>query len=231
MSERLLAVDTATEICGVAMMVDGETQQEIAIRRGTTHTRHVMGAVDEVLRACRLTPAQIDAFAVTRGPGSFTGLRIGISTVKGLAAAMEKPLVGVSSLAALARQADGDTPLICSLLDARRHEVYWCIYRREPREIQPVVEERVGRAEGIVPYIDDRCQFIGNGIRVSRDLLEPLLRGRACWTAGDRNDLRPSVVARMGWETLRNGGPSEGDTFAPVYLRKSDAELNRRPAS
>lgn len=222
---RMLAVDTASEICGVALAVDGKVGCEIIVHHGTTHTKTVMQAVDAALKSCRLTIAQIDIFAVTQGPGSFTGLRIGISTVKGLAVAMNRPMVGVSSLGVLAHQAAGDTPLVCSLMDARRNEVYWSLYRRRVNGLVPVVAEQVGPAIEIADHIDAECLLIGNGIRTCRLVLEPLLNERAQWAAEEHNGLRPAVLARLGWEKYLEDGGRDVNSVGPVYLRKSDAEL------
>ena len=115
---RLLALDTATETCGIALLVDGGIQAELNFFHGQTHAKHLMSGVEAVLELTGVPLNDIDGFAVTRGPGSFTGLRIGISTVKGLALAMGKPVVGISSLDVLARQADNSQEWICPMIDA-----------------------------------------------------------------------------------------------------------------
>ncbi len=228
MPTRLLAVDTASEICGVALAVDGTVGCELIVNHGGTHTKTVMHAVEAVLKTTRLTIPEIDAYVVTQGPGSFTGLRIGISTVKGMASAMDKPMVGVSSLDVLAHQAPGDTPLVCSLMDARRNEVYWCLYRREAQGVIPLEQAQVGPAKKIARYIDSVCLMIGNGTHAYRHVLEPLLKDRARWIPENDNGLRPSMLARLGWEKFRQGDVEDVNIFSPVYLRKSDAELSHR---
>ena len=223
---KLLAVDTATEICGVALAVDGHVSAELILSSGETHTRCVMGAIQALLSVSGLAVSDIDLFAVTRGPGSFTGLRIGISTVKGLALASGAPMVGISSLDVIAHQAGGGTPLVCALLDARRNEVYWCLYRRDGETLVRQKDERVGRADDIAMYIDDTCLFIGNGVPPYRKVFENCLERRAVFAGPHANSIRPAVMARLAWERYQAGQLDDVSTFAPVYLRKSDAELN-----
>ncbi len=223
----LLAVDTATEICGVALAVDGRVRTELILNNRITHTQSVMSAIDAVLGMAGLCAEDVDAYAVTRGPGSFTGLRIGISTVKGLALATAKPLVGISSLEVLAHQAADRSDLICPVMDARRREVYWTLYQREADRLAAIMTERVGPVADIAPHIGQPCLFIGNGVPPYRSELKNALMYPAVWTENEANDLRPGVLARMAWQRLQDGEISDTRTFAPVYLRKSDAELHR----
>ena len=224
----LLAVDTATEICGVALAVDGRVTGELILSRGETHTRSIMSAVQALLSVGSLQISDIDLFAVTRGPGSFTGLRIGISTVKGLAVATGKPMVGISSLDVVAHQAEGGTALVCPLLDARRNEVYWSLYRRDGEKLVRRQKEQVGRAGDIAEHIDGSCFFIGNGVPPYRTVIESALNRPAVFSIEDNHALRPAVLARLGWAKYQAGRVDDVGTFAPVYLRKSDAELNKK---
>ncbi len=226
MPKCLLAVDTATEICGIALAVDGRIQAELMLSRGITHTQSVLSAIDALLAITGLTAGDLDAYAVTRGPGSFTGLRIGISTVKGLAFATEKPMVGISTLAVLAHQAPGSADLICPMMDARRNEVYWTLYRREKDGLKAIMAERVGPAAEVADAIQEPCQFIGNGVPVYRSVLQQKLTHPAQWAGSAANDLRPAVLAQQAWQQLQEGKTADPRTFEPVYLRKSDAELH-----
>ena len=221
---KLLAVDTATEICGIALAENGRVTAELILDRGETHTRSIMEAVQAVLSADRLRISQIDVFAVTRGPGSFTGLRIGISTVKGLAAAGGKPVVGISSLAVLAHQAAVGTPLVCPLMDARRKEVYWRLYRRNGHLLKPLDKEQVGPAGDIVSAVAESCLFIGNGVAQYRSTIERGLENLAVFAGKNENNIRPAVLAQLAWDRYQTGGWDDLDSFSPVYLRKSDVE-------
>jgi tRNA threonylcarbamoyladenosine biosynthesis protein TsaB len=225
MSRTLLAVDTATQSCGMAIVVDGVVQTELILNHRGTHTKQILAAIDAVLGLSEFSPAQIDAFAVTRGPGSFTGLRIGISTIKGLSLATGKPIIGISSLEVLAHQAGGDVARVCSMIDARRNEIYWCIYRREGGRLTPLTEEQVGPIDNMVRQIDDACVFVGNAVPQYAGQLPQLVRPAVQWAPDADNTIRPAVLADLAWRRFMKGDVDAVGAFAPVYLRKSDAEL------
>lgn len=223
---RLLAIDTATPICGVALANHGSVEAAVSLDIGQTHTRTIMDAIMSIMRFCGIDLQQIDGFAVTQGPGSFTGLRIGISTVKGLAMAMDKPMTGVSTLETLANQAHTECELICPMIDARRGEVYWTLFHRQQGELTTLLPEQVGPAEKALEQIDATCCFIGNGALAYRHTLEPLVHTSGQWVSDDESRLSPAAVARIGWRLFQSGQSIDPALFAPVYLRKSDAEIN-----
>lgn len=228
MSACLLAVDTATEICGVALVVDGLVKAELILNHGVTHTQCVMDAIDTVLSISGTNVDAVDAYAVTRGPGSFTGLRIGISTVKGLALAAGKPIVGVSTLEVLGHQASRDDILVCPMIDARRNELYWRLYRRDHAGLSSLLNEQVGSVDAIADNIDGPCYFIGNGVAQYRSRLKEKLAQPAHWANEALCGIRPSVVGRLAWGRLLEGKIEDLSKFTPIYLRKSDAELSRK---
>ena len=223
---RLLAIDTATSVCGVALAHHGSVEAAVSLDTGQTHTRVIMHTIMSIMRFCGVGLQQIDGFAVTQGPGSFTGLRIGISTVKGLATALDKPMIGVSTLEVLASQAPALCAMICPMIDARRGEVYWALYRRQGGELTTVLPEQVGPAEKAVEQIDCACCFIGNGAMAYRHSIEPLVRAEGHWVSEGESRLDPAAVAQIGWRLFRSGRSIDPALFAPVYLRQSDAEIN-----
>jgi tRNA threonylcarbamoyladenosine biosynthesis protein TsaB len=223
---RLLALDTATEHCGIGLAVDGRIRVELGLAHGQTHARHLMAGVKAVLELAGTRLQEVDAFAVTCGPGSFTGLRIGISTAKGMALALGKPIAGVSSLAVLAHQVDSAQGLICPMIDARRREVYWSLYRKTTTGIEPIEPEQVGPAVRAAEKIDGSCMFVGNGALAYRDILENHLSHPAHWETASNSALRIAWVARLAWQRLEQGESDDVRGLSPVYLRKSDAELN-----
>ena len=227
----LLAIDTATPICGVALAYRGAVEAAVSLDTGQTHTRTIMDTIMSIMRFCQVGLQQIDGYAVTQGPGSFTGLRIGISTVKGLAMAMDKPVAGVSTLEALASQVRPECELICPMIDARRGEVYWTLFRRHQGQLTRLSPEQVGPAEKAVEQIDGRCCFIGNGALAYRHTIEPLVHTSCQWVSEDESRLSPAAVARIGWRLFQSGQSVDPAIFAPVYLRKSDAEINLKNVS
>lgn len=222
---RVLAVDTATPICGVALAHQGAIETAVRLDTGQTHTRTIMDAIASVLRFRGIDLTHVDGFAVTRGPGSFTGLRIGISTVKGLAAATGKPVAGVSTLKTLAIQADTECDLICPMIDARRGEVYWTLYRRREQELIAEVPEQVGPVQEAVRHIDAPCCFIGNGVSACDKTIASLLRFQCHWPTEDDSRLDPSAVAMLGWRMFQADNTQDPADIDPVYLRKSDAQI------
>jgi tRNA threonylcarbamoyladenosine biosynthesis protein TsaB len=227
-SPKILAVDTTTPICGVALYLDSKVPVELILNHGQTHARHLMDAIDAVLKLGYTDVCELDAFAVTQGPGSFTGLRIGISTVKGLALAAGKPVIAVSTLETLAHQAPGGTELICAMIDARRRQVYWALYQQG--ENVPSMPAQCGRAVDVIAHIKAPCCFIGSGSQLYQTEIEPQLKFPSQWVPDHQNHPRPSVVARLaGWKFTKTcyQDPAE---LEPLYLRRSDAEIKHLPA-
>jgi tRNA threonylcarbamoyladenosine biosynthesis protein TsaB len=228
---RILAVDTATEICGIGLSADGRSRMELILDQGMTHTKVLMEGIHALLALAETAPSDLDALAVTRGPGSFTGLRIGISAMKGMAHALGIPLLGVSSLEVLARQApEGDT-LVCPMIDARRREVYWSLYRRSEEGLKQVHPERVGPADDALDEVDAPCLFIGNGARLYTAMLKERRQDAVFMAEIALNIPRPALVASLAEKRMTAGQQEDILQFRPVYLRESDAELGRRNAS
>ncbi len=223
---KILAIDTATPSCSVALVNDDLLLGENTLVNDLTHSRHVMVLIQQVLDMSGVTVSEVDGFAATHGPGTFTGLRIGMSTVKGLADAGDKPVAGVSSLAALAWQADPSL-LICPLIDARRNEVYFAHYRFENGQLKEVTPETVGPLEVAIRDIETPCCFIGSGASLYDDFIRQRLGRLAIFATCFQNTIRASTVAHLARERLANYDPgSDRDRFLPYYLRPSDAEIH-----
>jgi tRNA threonylcarbamoyladenosine biosynthesis protein TsaB len=173
---RILAVDTATTSCSVAIVDNTSLLSEFTLAKEETHSKHLMDMIKEALRMSGLNFSDLDGFAVTRGPGSFTGLRIGISTIKGLVVASEKPVVGVSSLEALALQVSYSRDLICPILDARRGEVYFSRYRFLNGHLKKQTKERVAPPDQAVEDLNESCLFVGNGALLYKEMTNETFR-------------------------------------------------------
>jgi tRNA threonylcarbamoyladenosine biosynthesis protein TsaB len=225
---RILAIDTATQICGVALRVGERTAVELTIDHGQTHARYLMEAVQSTLKLGGLSIDEVDGLAVTCGPGSFTGLRIGISTVKGMALASGKPVVGISTLHALAIQADWGGEIVCPMIDARRQEVYWSMFRRKGGALELFEPEQVGPLASLLERLDRPCAFIGSGAHAYRDILGTTPNALLPM-AEARHQLRPGAVAQLAGARFAQGRSDDLDSLGPVYLRPSDAEVNRGP--
>lgn len=229
---KVLALDTATPSCSVAV-VDGETLLcELNQGPRRTHSGHLMPLIEAALRMAGLDSVQaIDGFGITRGPGSFTGLRIGISTLKGLAMGTGKPVAGVSSLEALARGVLFCPYPVYALLDARKQEVYAAGFRWIADRLEPMGDERVCSAEAAVAEIRETALFLGNGALLYQDRIRQLLGERARFAPYPFHAVRASMVARMAARRLRAGQADGLSQLVPRYLRRSDAQIHFKPAS
>ena len=222
---KILAVDTATRSCSAAVTDRGMLLAELTVVNGRTHSRHLMSIIDSVIEMAELEIEQLDGFAATIGPGSFTGLRIGISTIKGLAYALQKPVVGISSLDALAWQCNQTPLLICALIDARKKEVYSCRYRFINQEMIKEASEQVASPADSVQGIQEPCVFVGNGAMLYRELIIDELRDLAIFADNSRNFIRASTIAELGLSKIEQEPAADAKILVPQYIRKSDAEL------
>jgi len=224
---RVLAVESATLSGGVALLDDDHLLGEITLNIAITHSERLMSAVDRLMTDCGLAPADLDGLAVSVGPGSFTGLRVGLATVKALAMALDLPVAPVPTLDALAsRLPFADAP-VCPILDARKGEVYFSLYRwsgdgmaREWDYLALAPESAAARLEA--PVI-----LLGDGIDACRPWLDRLGDGARVAPAAQRLP-SAAVVAELGLAALASGAGVGAEALAPFYLRPSEAELKAR---
>lgn len=226
---KILAVDTATKTCALSIVDNDQLVAEINIDQGKTHARILMKAIDDMLSAARLRTTDMDAFAVTIGPGSFTGLRIGLATVKGLAFSGGKPVAGISTLDALAAPFRDNAEQICAMLDARRGEVYTAIYRSGASGMISIMPARAAFPEQVLEQFRKTTSgpvvFAGDGALLYKDQITAGLGDRACFAEAGQHAIRASVVGKLGMEQIINGKPFDAFTLVPLYLRRSDAEI------
>lgn len=222
---KILAVDTATKSCSVAIVDKKLLLAEMTVVNEQTHTKHLLEMISLVIKHSGLKLADLNGFAVTRGPGSFTGLRIGISSVKGLATAQGKPIVGVSSLDVLARQVSFSPYLISSLIDARRDEVYSSRYRYKDGKLKKEGKEQAVSPEDAIEEINEPCIFVGSGAVLYRKAIKDKLGEYAYFVQAYENTIRASKVASLSMDRFENDDTDDVETFVPNYLRKSDAQL------
>jgi tRNA threonylcarbamoyladenosine biosynthesis protein TsaB len=228
---RLLAVETSTMTGAVALLEGGGVVAESRVSVAITHGERLMAAIDGVLRGARWELADVDAFAVALGPGSFTGLRIGVSTVKGLAFATGRPVIGVPTLDALAWTLPFCAYPVCPVLDAKKNEVYAGLYRtlegrlevlESPRAVPPVTLAEELRDTTAGPLV-----FVGDAIAPFATVLAEILGTRArLGPAGLRLPSAVTVGELGGW-ALDRGESADPASLVPLYLRPSEAELAR----
>lgn len=228
MGMRILALDTTGDGCSVAVTENRGLVAEINFNKKETHSRHLMGIIDDVLKMASLTVRDMDGFAVSRGPGSFTGLRIGLSTIKGLAFVTDKPLVGVSSLEALAMGVTCPDLPICALIDARKNEVYMACYRVERGRLVTEIPAVAVGADALCETIRTRTVFVGTGLGVFGETIKEKLGDLAVFMPPSFHSIRASHVAELSFERFDSATTDSTELLTPHYIRKSDAELNRR---
>jgi tRNA threonylcarbamoyladenosine biosynthesis protein TsaB len=223
---KILSLDTATQSCSVAIVDDESLLVEFTIINNQTHSRHLMDLINTVCSTTNLKLVDLDGFAVTIGPGSFTGLRIGISTIKGLAFSLGKPVVGVSSLDILAWQCAQSAFLICPLLDARKKEVYSCRYRFVNNELIKDGSEKVTSLVEAVRGIREPSIFVGNAVKLYRENISAELGDLAHFAAWDQHSIRASSIARLSMAGFYRQKTDDVSLLTPQYIRKPDAEIN-----
>lgn len=227
LSELILTVATATPTGSVALTRGEELLGEWVLKPAGSHSDFLIPAIDDILSRTGVVIEEIDAFAAVIGPGAFTGLRVGVSTVKGLAQATGKPVIPVSSLKTLAMQAhDHDLP-VCVMLDARKGEVYSALFQWRngfPELLEP---EQVASPEAVLESIHGNTVFIGDGCRAYRTLIVRHCAGRARFVSWVSNPLRASSAAVLALDLFRNGESVSPLELTPVYIRLSEAELNQ----
>lgn len=225
---KILAVDTATQHCSVSVCLDLALLAETTLFRRQTHSKHLLEMIHQAVSMSGVKLSEIDVFAITRGPGSFTGLRIGLSCVKGLAYALNKPVVSVSTLEILATQAvvtgSNNHLLICPLLDARKNEVYFAGFEYRNNKLVKATSEMVLPPEKLAIHMDGPCFFIGDGAILYKDILSNTFKNAAFFAPQQQNYIRAHTVALIAFERFKIGDTDDLSSLVPQYIRKSDAE-------
>ena len=226
----VLAIDTATPCSSVALtrgdVCQGELVASLSLNSKITHSRRLLTGIDWLLAENNIDSADIDGLAVGLGPGSFTGLRIAMATVKGLAVAMAKPLLGISTLDALALNCSGGKPL-CALIDARKKEVYRRWYLQDKLGVyRPHGNIAALTPQDLVQEVMESSLFVGDGLLSYGEMLKETLGDLL--VMAPRTLLHPSAVA-IGFlccEQLERGELLDLESAVPLYVRASDAELS-----
>jgi tRNA threonylcarbamoyladenosine biosynthesis protein TsaB len=210
----------------VGLIDDGKVISDYLLNIPVTHSERLLGAIEMVLREARWSIENIDGWAISLGPGSFTGLRIGVSTMKGLAFATEKPMAGVSTLDVLASQIASTPHLICPILDARKKEVYTAFYRYEEGHNLKRLSNYVAiRPEDLVSKIKNQTIFIGDGVKTYGEFLRNNLPSLSIFPPAILHAPHGSMVAKLGAELLQKGECLDIPNFTPIYVRSSEAEI------
>ncbi len=223
----ILAIETAGMVGSVALVADGMCIAENSLQSHLTHSRRLLVGIDQLMEGARLSLADIDAVVVSMGPGSFTGLRIGLSTAKGLIMATEKPLIGVSTLDSLACQLMFVPQLICPILDARKKEVFCALYRCDAQGYaRRTSDYMVLSPERLAEEIHEPTVFVGDGIQAYGSLFKSVLGDNAMFSPTEIFFPRAASIGMLAISKFRERNFLDPVTATPTYIRASDAELN-----
>ena len=247
---KILSIESSGHVASVALMEDGRLLGEFSLNCGLTHSQTLMPMLSHMMELCGADTAEIDAVAVSAGPGSFTGLRIGAATAKGLAMGIDCPLIAVSTLEALAYNVvNACGAYVCPIMDARRGQVYCAVFRNGER----LIAEKAGSMEELIDELNgftegNRCLFLGDGVPVYRSLIAERLTKDYTFVTAENSLQRGASVAQLGYldysawlsengleaeEVKRVGASGIGcfddrvmnsDDFSPSYIRKPQAQ-------
>ncbi|WP_294405172.1 tRNA (adenosine(37)-N6)-threonylcarbamoyltransferase complex dimerization subunit type 1 TsaB [uncultured Clostridium sp.] len=226
-----LAVDSSSKVATVALMKDEKLLSEITLNDKREHSVVLMGVIEDILKYNNLTVKDIDGYVVSKGPGSFTGLRIGMATIKGLSFGSNKPYVSISSLDALAFSAGEFDGLICPVMDALRNSVYTCLYKSavDPQTKEVSLEKLTDYSaldlDELIELIkskNEKVMFIGDGLDKYKDYLIENCP-EAYFPPNHLNLVRASSLGELGSILLKNGVFDDPNS-TPFYLKKPQAE-------
>ena len=233
----ILAMETSTLTGSIALVEapvgeDGTWKREKILGETTlstpeTHSARLMPTIDRLLRETSLTIHQVQGIALGLGPGSFTGLRIAVSTVKGLAYSLKVPVVGVPTLDALAHNLPYVSTMVCPVLDARKKEVYAALFRGNGEgHLEKITEDWVLSPEDLCSRIPEKTVFLGNGIEVYGKFFKEKLGSRVLFAPPELSLPRAANVARLSLPGFKNGLALDLFSFTPIYIRRSEAEIH-----
>lgn len=223
----IVAIDSSGPIAGIAVVRDDVLIAEYNVNYKKKHSQTLLPMLEEVMNMVEMQISQVDAIAVTAGPGSFTGLRIGSAMAKGLACALGKPIIPVKTLSALAWNMYGFSGIICPIMDARREQVYNALFTCGKNGIEAVTEQRAIAMRDVIRELNEKgrpAAFLGDGVPVYRDIIEEEIKVPCIFAAEGQDRQRASSVAAEAMRLFEEGNVVTGDEFRPVYLRKSQPE-------
>jgi tRNA threonylcarbamoyladenosine biosynthesis protein TsaB len=225
---KILAIETSTMLGGIAIADSSRGLiAEARLNVKTTHSERLMTVISQAVAQSGLLLEEIDVFAVASGPGSFTGLRIGLSTAKGLAYATGRPIVTVPTLEAFAWNLPFSSYPVCIMLDARRGEVYTALFRWEGGTFIREISETSVKAADLLPRLQGTVLFAGEGATAYRDTIVAALGSRAVFAPADKMVPSPATIAILGLARAEAGAYTDAFGAGPLYIRKSEAEVKR----
>ncbi len=228
---KILALDSSGLVAGIAVAEDDTLIGEYTVNYKKTHSQTLLPMLDEVAKMIGLELSTLDAIAVSAGPGSFTGLRIGSATAKGLGLALDRPLIHVPTVDALACNLWGCSDLICPIMDARRDQVYTGLYRFSEGQLRIIRKQCATGIDEITEEINRIAQpvvFLGDGVPVFSSYIGENCRVPHTFAPAHMNRQRAGSVAYLGLQYAKEGRLESAAEHRPDYLRVSQAERERK---
>ena len=224
---KILALDASGIVASVAIASEEEIIAEYTIKHKKTHSQTLLPMIDKVLKFAEVDLKDIEYIAATEGPGSFTGLRIGAATAKGLSQALNIPIVNVPTLEALAYNIVESDKLICPIMDARRGNVFAAIYKMSNEGLEVIRKQEALPIEDLIKDInalEKNIIFVGDGINVHKDYIKNYLRVDYIFAPAYLREQKAASVVGVALDYIKKNKYVQSKDFKPVYLRKSQAE-------
>ena len=227
---KILGIDSSGLVASAAIADEKNIIAEFTVNNKQTHSQTLLPMIEKVVDMSGIEIEQIDAIAIAAGPGSFTGLRIGSATAKGIGLALKKPVVSVPTLEGLAYRVSVFDGIICPIMDARRNQVYTGIYKMDKGNLVCLSEQKAVDIHEIMEELekyDEKVIFLGDGVEVQRETIEKEFKKEYCFAPIHLSKQSAAAVAVLGDIYFNQGKAEDAAEHKPIYLRKSQAERER----
>lgn len=227
---KILALDSSGLVASAAIVTEEAMLAEYTVNYKKTHSQTLLPMLNEIIKMVELELSEVDAIAVAAGPGSFTGLRIGSATAKGLGLALNKPIIAVPTVDGLAYNLYGTDRLICPMMDARRNQVYTGLYEFEGKDFHTIRQQTAIAVEDIIEEINRlgrEAIFLGDGVPVYKDIIEEKLKVKHDYAPVHLNRQRAGAIGALGIIYYNQDKIQTASQHEPIYLRLSQAERER----
>ncbi len=226
----ILGLETSTSMASLGVVSEDETLAELKVDLKAEYSRKLMSAIDCLLTSVSLDPNELSGLSISIGPGSFTGLRVGLATIKGLAYSLGKPIVAIPSLDAIAWRFGYLSCVIASIIDAKKEEIYVALYQKRKDNLERISPYLVLPPQGLSKIITRKTLFVGPGVGAFRKRISESLKDKALFLSEEICYVSGEAIARMGMRKLLRGEFENIGKLEPLYVRESDAQLENQKA-
>ena len=226
----ILGLDTCSMSSSAAVVSDEKMIAQFSVNHKKTHSERIMPQIEDMLKSADISIDDIDVFAASVGPGSFTGVRIGVATIKAFAQALNKPCIKVSALEGLAENVSCFNGIIAPILDARRNQVYNALFESNGSEITRLCDDRALMLDDLLEELksyNTNIIFTGDGVPVFGDIIKDTLKDKAFFAPAPLMYNQAASIALIGIKKLKNGETEGYENLVPEYVRLSQAEQEK----